>query len=210
MNGPTMLYEWRLGADVIASGAAPGFTNTQVYSLLNRAQDYIIKERVTSGDYGSLFPILVDSSAAASGGTNKLYYRAVPADYWIYITSHSTLTRASIDNSGFIPDHTISSEVAIQNDTIEADAAIKFLPSSFNSQRIFKEPKSYILNNNLYVIADDYSTVTNIVMRYIRKRATIDGSTTCELPEVLHRAVVDKAIDIAKVIINVQEPQSNN
>lgn len=205
-----MLYEWRLGAEVFASGAAPGFPNTQVYSLLNRAQDYVIKERIASGDYGSLFPILVDSSTAASGGTNKLYYRAVPADYWIYITSHSILTRTAIDNSGFIPSHVISSEVAIQNDTIEADAAIKFLPSSFNSQRIFKEPKSYIIDNNLYVIADDYSTITNIIMRYIRRRATIDGSTICELPEVLHRAVVDKAIDIAKDIINVQNPQSDN
>ena len=210
MTPAEMLYNWKLGFEVIASGAAPGFTNTQVYSLLNRAQDYVIKERVTSGDYGSLFPILVDSSVAASGGINKLYYRAVPADYWIYITSHSTLTRTAIDNSGFIPTHLISSEVAIQNDIIEPDNAVKFLPSSFNSQRIFKEPKSYILDNNLYVIADDYSTITNIIMRYIRKRVDIDGSTTCELPEVLHRVVVDKAIDLAKVIINVQNPQSDN
>lgn len=210
MTPAEMLYSWKLGFEVIASGAAPGFTNTQVYSLLNRAQDYVIKERVTSRDYGSLFTLLTDNSAGASGGGNKLYYRDMPADYWIYLMSHSTITRTALDTTGFISSHLISSEVFIQNDLIEPDQAIKFLPSSFNSERIFKEPKAYLTTNRLNVIADDYTTVNLITIRYIRKRADIDGSTTCELPEALHRAVVDKAIDIAKVIINIQEPQSDN
>lgn len=209
MTPSEMIYNWKLGFEVIASGAAPGFTSTQIYSLLNRAQDYVINELVATRDFGSLFPILVDSSASASGGSNKLYYRTIPADYWIYLTSHSTVTRTAIDNSGFIPTHVISSETAIQNDVIDPNQAVAFLPSSFNSQRIFKEPKAYIADSKLNIIVDDYSTVTNIIMRYVRKRADITNSVSCELPEVMHRKVVDKAIDLAKVIINVQELQSN-
>lgn len=207
MDSATLLYNFRIGFDIIASGAAPGFTDTQVYSILNRAEDELVLKAITEKDFISINTILVDSSVGISGGTDKLYYRALPADYWMYIESHSGLTRTALGNSGFFPTLAIASEKQITNEYIEAEQAINFLASSFNSLRIFKAPKSYVLNGNLYVIADDYTTIINIILRYIRKRTLISSSATSELPEVMHRLIVDKAIDIAKVIINSQNPQ---
>jgi hypothetical protein len=210
MTSTAMLYEWRLGFDILASGAAPGFTDGQVYAILNKSQDYIIKECLEKKDLLSINTIIIDSSVAASGGTNKLYYRALPADYWLYIESHSGLTRTALGNSGFIPTLVIATETSITNEPIDPDQAVNFLPSAFNSLRIFKSPKVYPETNNLYVIADDYTTIVNIILRYARKRATIANAVDCELPEIMHRKVVDKAIDIAKTIINVQTPQDNS
>lgn len=210
MNGAAMVSEFRLGFDVIASNAAPGFTDIEIYSLLNRGQDYVINELLINRDFKNLFPIFVDYGTPVNGGGSN-FYITLPSQYWAYVSSFSTLTRSPINNSGFISSHEITVGESIENELIPPEQAIHFFPSSFNSLRIFKNPKIYIHNyagnNVLEAITDDYTTISYIAIRYIRKRVDISNSVSCELPEVLHRIVVDKAIDIAKTIINIQESQ---
>jgi len=211
MTNTEMLYEFRLGADVIASGAAPGFTDTQVYALLNRSQDYIIKDLYNEKNYLLLEEIVTtDSVAATYTGSNKVYYRALPADYWLYIDSYSSLTRTAMSATGFIPTQFISSAQPLKNFVVSRDKATEILSSVFNSSRIFKNPKCYIEDNKLTVLGDDYTTITNISLIYVKKRTDISSINNCELQESLHRRIVDKAIDISKVVFNIQETQSSN
>lgn len=211
MTGSQMLYEWRLGFDVIASGAAPGFTNTQVYAILNRAQDDIILELVNSKEYTKLIPLVTGATLPLVGISDKLCWINVPSDYWLYLNSYSTLNRVSLGNSasGFIPEYTVDSGELFRNELINPEQAVNYKPSSFNNYRLFKEPKTYIEGNRLYTIMDDFMTISEITLQYVRKRADVSDSVSCELPEVTHRFIVNRAIDIAKLIINSQNQQNN-
>jgi hypothetical protein len=207
MTGAEMLYEWELGFDVIASNAAPGFTSTEKYALLNRGQDYIILDFYKQKDFVSLQSLLVNSNVTISSST-RYSSGILPANYWLLNKVNVKVTRSALTNTGFIPSHT-NVDVYLECEEIDFKNSYKYFTSSFNNFRFWKEPKFYLSNKTIYIIPDDYTTLsTTAILFYIRKRLDISASQSCELQESFHRLVVDKAIDIAKTIINVQEPQS--
>lgn len=208
MTGAQMITEWRLGFDVIASSAAPGFIDSEVYSLLNRGYDYVILDLYKQRELKLLQSLIKEATVSLSLSAN-IYSGSLPADYWLPYNVTTTVTRTGLTSTGFIPTHTNVSGVVLDCDIIDPKEAIQFLPSSFNSLRIWKNPKAYLETNNINIIVDDYTTITDNKVIYVKKRLDISNSQSCELQESLHRLIVDKAIDIAKTIINIQEPQSS-
>lgn len=209
MDGATMLSEFRLGFDVIASNAAPGFTDTEIYSLLNRGQDYIILDLYKQRNF-ELLQSLIKEGAIAFSSSSEYRYGVLPIDYWLYITLSVIAIRTAATSTGFIPSFVDNSGSRVDCDLIDPKEALQFLASPFNRYRIWKNPKAYLEGNYIRVIMDNFSTTSSGNLTYIKKRASISNSVSCELQESLHRLVVDKAIDIAKTIINIQEPQSTS
>ena len=207
MTSSELVYNFRIGFDIIASGAAPGFTDVEIYSLLNRGQDYLILDLYKQKEL-KLLQSLIKEDAATLTLASNIYSGSLPVDYWLLYNVSTTVTRTSLTSTGFIPTHENVSGVVLDCDIIDPKEALQFLPSSFNSLRVWKNPKVYLETNNINIIVDDYTTITDNKVIYIKKRLDISNSQTCELQESLHRLVVDKAIDIAKTIINIQEMQS--
>jgi hypothetical protein len=208
MTPAELLYNFKIGFDVISSGAAPGFTDGEIYSLLNRGQDYLILDLYKQKELKLLQSLIKESTTTLTLASN-IYSGSLPLDYWLLYNVSTTVTRTSLTSTGFIPTHTNVSGVVLDCDIVDPKEALQFLPSSFNSLRIWKNPKVYLETNNINIIVDDYTTITDNKVIYIKKRLDISGAQTCELQESLHRLVVDKAIDIAKTIINIQEPQAS-
>lgn len=222
MNGATMLSEFRLGFDIIASGAAPGFEDTQVYSILNRAQDYIIDELYDKKDLINL-GALVKNYAVVSGGLAYNFgedtpYALLPTDYWLYVNSFSIYYRTEgFSSTGIVKSITGSalSPMTEENIHISFPEFEKIQKNTLYDENFYLKKLicttgiPYGVPSQALLLKKDYNTVLlDINLIYIKKRATISTSTSCELQEQMHRKVVDKAIDTAKVIINIQEPQS--
>ena len=227
MDSASLLYNFRIGFDIIASGEAPGFTDTQVYSLLNRAQDYIIDELIDRKQYqflGKLLKIGLELTVTSHSGNG--FIGQIPTveesyaeySFWKILSASATITRSGFSTSGLIRSNSGQSIEPIKllspEDFEKWDKSI----SDFgrNSYIRFYNPVGTIsdsgLNDDFSLIirADAYTTIEKADITYVTKREDISASQECQLSEKVHRQVVDKAIDIAKTIINIQTPQSSN
>lgn len=213
MTATEMLNLWKVGFEVFASNSAPGFEDSDVFILLNRAQDLTIEELVLQKNWLRLQAILKEATLSPSTESiTGFSYAAVPADYNYYADSYSVTTRSAITTTGFMGNKAHSSK-PVKNQDISVEVLDKFYLNGFDSILIFKEPKACVKSGNIYVIPDSYTTISSIILRYVKKRREIGvgGSLgDCELDESLHRIIVEKAIDLAKKIIFIQEPQSSN
>lgn len=209
MTAVEMLNLWKVGFEVFASNSAPGFEDSDIYILLNRAQDLIIEELVQQKDWLRLQAVLYEHMGVPYVESETYFkYLALPSDYQYYIESYSNISRTAISSSGFLGTKYTDAKL-IKNKDISFDYADKFHSNGFNTLNVFKEPKAFINRGSIYVITDSYTTVNYINIRYIKKRREI-GVGNCELDEPLHRIVVEKAIDLGKKTIFIQEPQSSN
>jgi hypothetical protein len=213
MTGAQQISEFKIGFDVISSNAAPGFTDSEIYSLLNRGQDYIILDLYKQKNWDLLGTLIYEDGNTPISQGLSVYTISNFNNYWLYVSSYSIVHRLPLPSTGFMTSLGVTdvSYRKFTNDFISVEEKEKYLTSPFNLNRIFKNPKFFIANNEYNVILDDYTNAISFIMvRYIRKRLDISSSQSCELQESLHRLVVDKAIDIAKTIINIQEPQSTS
>jgi hypothetical protein len=88
-----------------------------------------------------------------------------------------------------------------------------FFESNGTNKPIFKNPKEILEGDFLIVLPDFYTTISHIVVVYIRVplQMTLDtpvgGSTTntCELPIHLHQDIVDRAVALSMQTVNRNE-----
>jgi hypothetical protein len=87
-----------------------------------------------------------------------------------------------------------------------------FHESNGTNRPIFKNPKELIEGDFLVIVPDYYTTLTAIVVIYVRKPLQMTLGTpggtetnTCELPTFLHQDVVDKAVQLSMQTIS-REP----
>ena len=92
MTPSELLYNFRIGFDVISSGAAPGFTDAEVYSLLNRGQDYVILDLYKQKEL-KLLQSLIKEVGVSLTLTSNVYFGDLPADYWLPYNITTTVTR---------------------------------------------------------------------------------------------------------------------
>jgi len=200
-----MLYEFRLAFDVLASNAAPGFTDTEIYSLLNKAEDYLVLELVNTKKYDLVYTLISNNTPTTASGGSGLYYISLPVDYWLPLETYSSITRIGFTNSGFVPTQAMSGEM-IKNIPIDAKDNFKYLQSAFNGNKIYKFPYAYVEGTNQYVISDLLTTVNDINIKYIKSRTAIGSSTNSELPIAAHRLIVDQAVKYAQESVFSQLP----
>ena len=58
-----------------------------------------------------------------------------------------------------------------------------------------------VISNVFMVFVDSFTTPTTFYIHYVRKPINIDDTTDCELREELHRAIVEKAVQLAEITI---------
>lgn len=150
----------------------------------------------------------------------------LPTNYFLYIRSNSLISK----------NYKIDTEIAVESDfvitpnkTIREDDVEKII-STFYNKTILRNPY-VVLNsgneadsvNNTYinVIHDEYTTIKKLDLVYYRKPLkfdVIDADNivildTCELPENVHREIVELAVDMfiteAKYRLNMKQPEQN-
>jgi hypothetical protein len=185
--------------DAATSLAAPGWENSEISDFLNAAQTELIKELNFGNKQNLLSAIITDTSAITSVTTPALvtdtlvknsftYDTTALTDFLYYISSQSKYTRT---DPTAIADY-------IYNEEISFKQASQFVVTPFNKP-YFRVPKVFLLNKKLRVISDYYTTITALVVTYIRKplSISIDGTINCELNVALHQDVVQTAVNLA-------------
>jgi len=201
-----MLTEFRIGLDAIATSSTPGFLDEEVYSLLNKAEDYIILESYKSKEYNNIYTLVKETtSILLPSPVVGVRSNALPNDFWLYVESYSSMTRSGIDTSGFIPNLIMNGSL-IENLLIDAKDARKYAYTAFNTNKIIRQPYCYYSGNNINFITDDYTTTLSYVLKYIKKKLIISSTINSELPESIHRVVVDQAIKLAQQSLFSQLP----
>jgi len=115
---------------------------------------------------------------------------ALPVDYLYYIRSDSRITRAAMP--------VISSPSTVPNKIINYNEVESFTTNSFNKPIIRKPGVIFEANNKIIVFVDRFTTLTAIVLTYLRTPIQIGlgGSNDCELAEYLHEEIVQQAVEI--------------
>jgi len=115
---------------------------------------------------------------------------ALPSDYLYYIRSDSKITRTACP--------VISSTSTVPNKIINYNEVESFTTNSFNKPIIRKPGVIFEANNKIIVFVDRFTTLTAIVLTYLRTPIQIGlgGSNDCELAEYLHEEIVQQAVEI--------------
>jgi hypothetical protein len=185
--------------DAATSLAAPGWENSEISDFLNVSQIELIKELNFAGKQDLISNIITDTSAITSVTTPPLVTDALVknsftydttglTDYLYYVSSQSKYTRT---------DPVLTADY-VYNEEIDFRTAAQFVVTPFNKP-YFRIPKVFLANKKLRVLVDYYTTVTALVVTYVKKPAviSIDGSVNCELNLALHQDIVQGAVNLA-------------
>ena len=219
-------------------------TSDTIFAFLNSAQERFIRNNYLQEDTvqdgtraqkknadslkGLITRVLSVVVTQDTNNTDKTTDRVtLPNDYFLYIRSNSMISKNyKLDTE--ITDPT--KYLITPNKTIREDDVEKII-SSFDNRPILRNPY-VVLNagNNadvspaiyLNVIHDLYTIVKKLDLVYYRKPKRfdvidVDGINilaTCELPENVHREIVELAVEMfiteAKYRLNMKQPASNS
>lgn len=202
MTSTELKQQFLIELDAVASGAAPGFTDTEINKLLIKSEKDIIEQAVRIKDFNLIYPLVETDTGGLDAGyvysnSYKVDLDSMVSNFLYYITSRTNITRTNPTYSGWI-----------ENDLIQRDSAEKFAITGFNYP-YFKNPVVFFEQfNNLdnypviSVMLDYYTipaaTAINFELTYVRKPNAIDvASVTSELPEALHKVIVSMAVQEA-------------
>ena len=213
MTDAQMIYQVRLGYDAFYSAAAPGFTDNEIASVLNKAQDQFIQSNVDSGDFSFIKALVNSTSGTLSTSTlvttnNASVYTAgnIPTDLSQLISAEALIARSSISNpSGMFPEiSSNNTSWTICNSATLTSSIYNFIDSISNSTSIFLNPMMFSASGLFTLITDKYSraasTAPNFKVLYIKQRADITTGAiiSCQIEPIKHRVIVDLGINILK------------
>ena len=182
--------------------------------LLNQAQDIIIDELLANKNYSMLRPITEVEDTVA--GSFDSYDAGIEGAGVVLLTgfSPSVMTFRDYIRSSSKIAHSFAptfSATDMSNEEVPKEI-IKDFETNGSNVPIFTNPKCFLEGDYLIVVPDGYSTFTSILTVYIRhpkalSLATADATntTTCELPANIHNAIVDKAVEIYRETVNVND-----
>jgi len=219
MTVTTMLANFLVEYDAVASASSPLYSDEEIIQFLNRAQYDIVDMLYRAKEFDLLDGLIVtDTNAApavhaqfvgvAGEGAGKTSDTSGGGftRYLYYVASYSEVTRTQVP---------VMAATIIKNTEIDKSQARFFATSAFNSP-IFRYPKSYVDGVYVVVIPDAYSTISKIYVDYVSNpkelSATVSDAshtTTCQLRESLHEEVVTKAVQLAQVATNPQMAEAN-
>jgi hypothetical protein len=192
--------------------------------LLTDAQLRLVNESVAVKDFGTIRAILEtktfatgDLGASTNWGINggkvvrldTIAPTATYTKYEGYVRSQSKLTRTAVPIVS-------APGVFVNNQEIPRDIIQNFETNGSNAP-IFTNPRCFLEGSYLVVIPDAHTVISDIVVVFVRTPkslglATDSGSstviptvTTSELPNSVHQAIVDKAVQIYGDTVNVND-----
>lgn len=223
MTAAEMKLEFLRSYDKIASLAAPGYTNNEISSILSRAQERIVKQRIhpKGNKYQESFEetekrrkelqALLSPSTNSDGtiktavstnqegkiNTNSIFYD-LPDDLWLPIVEW------------LITDDECHSNKKI--DVISHDEYWAAIDNPFKKPNVRKawrlDAHPYDDKQRHEIVTDGNYDITEYHVRYIEKLTDIVVSDTapvdCKLNSMFHREIIDEAVSIA-----LEEVQQN-
>lgn len=217
-------------------------TSDTIFAFLNSAQERFIRNNYLQEDTvqdgtraqkknadslkGLITRVLSVVTTQDTNNTDKTTDRVtLPTDYFLYIRSNSMISKNyKLDTE--ITDPT--KYLITPNKTIREDDVEKII-SSFDNRPILRNPYVVLNAGNsadvtpavyLNVIHDLYTIVKKLDLVYYRKPKRfdvidVDNITilgTCELPENVHREIVELAVEMfiteAKYRLNMKQPSN--
>ena len=205
--------------------------------VINKDINDIVTSKVTT-EYSDVYLVGVDqkqkktvttytySSDVDVFNTDNTSARVkLPDNYFLYIRSNSLISK----------NYKLETEIAIESDyvitpnkTIREDDVEKII-STFYNKTILRNPYVVLNSGNeadstdntyINVIHDEYTTIKKLDLVYYRKPKRfdvidVDNITilgTCELPENVHREIVELAVEMfiteAKYRLNMKQPSN--
>lgn len=176
--------------------------------LLNQAQDILIDRLIAERKFDLLRPITLSSDVSTfvttgvyDSGINGA--KVVKLDdlttYRTYLNSQSKLTRTAVP---------AATDVYMANKPVDKLEIFKFETNGTNKP-IFTNPKEIIEGNYLIVLGDAYSTISHIIVIYVKTPTVLVISTpasdTSDLPSFLHQEIVDIAVQLARETVNIND-----
>ena len=199
MTALEMKQEFLARYDAATSLAAPGWENSEISEFLNISQKKLIFEAWVNKRYDLISNIIKETSEIISPTlvTDTLakniytYDLSLITDYLYYIQSQSEYNRTS-------PTTVSGAQNQIVNEEIDLRQAAQFLTTVFNKP-FFRQPKCFISNSRLKVIADAYSSIIGLIVTYVKTPIdiSIDNTTNTDVNEALHKDIVESAVLVA-------------
>lgn len=212
MTVSEMLNNFLVEYDRVFSLSAPSYTNDEIVFFLNKGQTDLTAELIASGDNVAISNsdlVATHNYSAVLGTSAYLPSNAYildltsPTRFKHYLASYTELTRT------FFP--TISSGEIFKNDDIQKTDARLYESTTANST-IYRNPKAYLDGATVVVLYDNYTTTITSHLEYVKEPKILDISTddatyttTSELREDLHNAIVTKAVLFAETVTNEQK-----
>jgi hypothetical protein len=210
MTVTQMIDAWLIEYDRIIAQVAQSYTDDEIISFLNRAQEEVVGELYQSRHYdllGSLYTIATVASPTSMStfGIPNGYYVlrsddiSFPLGVMFFVDVSVTATRTNLP---------AGSEVTLA-EWIDRDVAKHYIKDLSNNQVLFRIPKIYTQGQYLVVLVDAFTNApSSINVQFIRYPLNLVKSgavsqtttTTSELPALLHKSIVTKAVYIAKEI----------
>lgn len=228
MTAEEMKYQFEVGLDTISSHTSPGYVDEEIDIFLNRAQDIVVEEAYKNRKLKDLKEITIWSGSLNVVSNSNLincYYATIPTSnrFLYYVNALTNISRSTVKpfTTSWIPAELI--------DPLDAD---KYIQSNIN-RPIFLNPKIWTETNSgteyFNIIVDPYTTMgatETFKIQYVKRPVRIfqgsydwddywsqDGTdpTTaqdCELSLDIHSKIVDKAVEIARVVEDPNEAQA--
>ena len=182
--------------DAVASGAAPGFTDSEISELVDKAQKDLILQLATAKKWDDLYTLITKELSNVGAGEygSKSYSAALPDDFGYAVLIRLKAFTDDIPATWF------------PCDEISYDIADKFMMLPYN-QPFFKKPVVFFYyteedGGNANILVDYYTTAStsaSFEMTYVKIPTTfsITDAHTLELPETLHDTVIAMAVEEA-------------
>jgi hypothetical protein len=174
-----------------------------IEGYLNKAQDQYLKDRFLSYQtplenvtainraYDELSVLITNTGPAlttAEDGYGQYAQKLeeVPNNYLYYVRSSSKVTRTSIE---------AASDKWVENTVIGLDKLLRGISGPGNYPIIIN-PLTYLVDGNVYVLRDAYTTINEFSLDYLfrPKELSLDSDNECELPQHWHYDVADYAV----------------
>ena len=210
MTAAEMKLQFLAQYDAATSLSAPGWEDDEISSFINKATKDIITELYNKKELVHLSNLILTKTnlalTTATGITNASYCDIHSYSYLYFLTGRLKLTRTVspiITVGEYIP-----------SEEIDETVAPKFFQTAFNKVW-FRYPKCYLrtpfVNPNgftystLMFLYDSYTTPLYGEFTYISVPVSVDiaGGVDSNMNEVLHKDIIDKAVEEAVKSIKV-------
>lgn len=196
MTPSELKVQFNIELDAVASGAAPGFTDAEISTLLTKSQLDFIELKVKAGEWDDIYTLLDKETSELGTGNYGTKTRSsnLPLDFQYYCTSRIKISRTN---------PTITTEW-LPCDEISPTIMNKFLSTTFN-YAYFKYPVIFYSKADGYIntIVDYYTSYVsdgtdNFELTYIKAPLDVNvASQTLLIPDTYHRTVVSMAVQEA-------------
>ena len=200
MTGIEMIQAFKVGYDIV-NLEGPGYEDSEIYVLLNQAQDLEVLKEVFVRRWAFVSNLIVNETGSVSAGLSYSNTKSYTAqeEYLGYISSKSKVTRANFK---------IFASQWVENIPIAKELSGKYVTNDVN-RPILIQPRVYEdTAESITIIYDSNTTFAasnNFILEYVRKPLDISGTQDSEVNIALHERIVDTAVNLAKKVFNPSE-----